>query len=389
MKIEQKQWTKATGWTPTTPELSLESAELVLVFGAIALLREPELVEPIRRFYPAAHILGCSTAGEICGPQVSDDSLVVTAIHFEHTQFRAAQVSLAETPDSFEAGESIAQKLLQPVHNTATGAEDKLAHVLLLSDGLKVNGSKFVSGMMKHMPAGITMTGGLAGGGSHLGETLVFRDNVPGPDTIAAVGLYGSRLKVGYGSLGGWDPFGPERLITKSKGNILYELDGQSALELYKRYLGEYAKGLPATGLFFPLSIRSHPGEPPVVRAFLAVDEKTQSLTFSGDIPEGAYARLMKGNFDRLIEGAACAARTSYQAIGSVAPDLAILISCVGRKLVLKQRIEEEVEAVRDILGGHTVMTGFYSHGEISPFAPGARCELHNQTMSITTLSEI
>ena len=389
MKIEQIQWTSAQGWMPAPPARPVTPAELALVFGAIGVLRKPELVAAIRRFYPAACILGCSTAGEICGPRVADDSLVVTAVHLEHTPFRSAQIDLAQTPDSFEAGEWIAQKLLPPVCDAGTGAEEKLAHVLVLCDGLKVNGGKFVSGMTKHLPPGITLTGGLAGGGSHLGETLVFRDNVPEPDSIAAVGFYGSRLKVGYGSMGGWDSFGPERLITKSRDNILYELDGRPALDLYRRYLGEQAKGLPATGLYFPLSIRAHPGEPPVVRAFLAVDEQAQSLSFSGDIPEGAYARLMKGNFNRLIEGAAIAARTSSQATGPVAPDLAILISCVGRKLVLKQRIEEEVEAVHQVLGGQTVMTGFYSHGEISPFAPGAKCELHNQTMSITTVSEI
>jgi hypothetical protein len=388
MKIEQRKWTEAPGWTPASPGNIAKSSQLVLVFGAAAVLRKPDLVAAIRKDYPAAHIFGCTTAGEICGTQVSDDSLVVTAVHFEQTQFRSAQVNLSQTPDSFQAGEWIAQKLPRSVRNATTGVEEKLAHVLVLSDGLKVNGSDLVSGVMKHLPEGITMTGGLAGDGTRLGETLVFRDNVPETDTIAALGLYGSRLKVGFGSLGGWDSFGPERLITKSKGNVLYEMDGHSALALYKRYLGEQAKGLPATGLFFPLSIRAKPGETPVVRSVLSVDETAQSLTFAGDVPEGAYARLMKANFDRLIDGATGAAQTSYRAIGSAAPDLAILISCVGRKLVLKQRIEEEVEAVRDILGARAVLTGFYSYGEISPFTPGAKCDLHNQTMTITALSE-
>ena len=111
-------------------------------------------------------------------------------------------------------------------------------------------------------------------------------------------------------------------------------------------------------------------------------------MTFAGDMPAGAYARLMKANFDRLIDGAAGAAKVSYEAVGSIAPDLALLISCVGRKMVLQQRIEEEVEGVRDVLGRHTVLTGFYSYGEISPFTPSARCELHNQTMTITTFAE-
>jgi hypothetical protein len=265
---------------------------------------------------------------------------------------------------------------------------EKLAHVLVLSEGLRVNGSELVCGLSKHLPEGITVTGGMAGDGARFGETCVIWDCIPESDSVAALGLYGSRLKIGFGSLGGWDPFGPERLVTRSRGNVLYELDGHSALGLYKKYLGEHAKGLPATGLLFPLSIRTKADETPVVRAILSVDEKEESVTFAGDVPEGSYARLMKANFDRLIDGANGAAKTCYQALGSNSPDLAILISCVGRKLVLKQRIEEEVEAVRDVLGEKAVLTGFYSYGEISPFTPGARCELHNQTMTITTLSE-
>jgi len=168
----------------------------------------------------------------------------------------------------------------------------------------------------------------------------------------------------------------------------LYELDGKSALELYKRYLGDHAKGLPATGLLFPLSLRTKEGEAGLVRTILSIDEEVQSMTFAGDVPEGAYARLMKANFDRLVDGAVGAAKVSYEAIGSSSPDLAILISCVGRKMVLRQRIEEEVEGVREVLGDRTILTGFYSYGEISPFTPGAKCALHNQTMTITTFSE-
>ncbi len=206
--------------------------------------------------------------------------------------------------------------------------------------------------------------------------------------SIAAVGLYGDRLRVGYASLGGWDPFGPERLITRSRGNVLYELDGRSALELYKTYLGPHARELPASGLLFPLSLRSESSLTPVVRTILSVNEEESSMTFAGDLPMGHYARLMRANFDRLIDGAVGAARTSYEAVGASSPDLALLVSCVGRKLVLGQRIEEEVEGVRDVLGDGTVLAGFYSYGEISPFTPTARCELHNQTMTITSLAE-
>jgi hypothetical protein len=388
MEIEQRKWTQSHGWAPKSAADFAKSSQLVLVFGATAALRRQELTAQIRRDYPAAHVFGCSTAGEICGTQVSDESLVVTAVRFDHTQLRSVQVDLGQDADSYRAGEAAARRMPASVLDETTGAEEKLAHVLVLSDGLKVNGSDFVAGMVKHLPEGVTVTGGLAGDGARFAETLVFRGDAAVSDCVAALGLYGSRLKVGFGSLGGWDSFGPERMITKSKGNVLYELDGQSALGLYKQYLGEHAKGLPATGLLFPLSIRSEAGETPVVRTILSVDEAAQSMTFAGDVPEGACARLMKANFDRLIDGATGAAKTSCVPLQAGMTELAILISCVGRKLVLKQRIEEEVEAVRDVLGQAATLAGFYSYGEISPFTPGARCELHNQTMTITALSE-
>jgi hypothetical protein len=387
MKTEQRSWTRTSGWTPAFCGPVAQSAQLVLVFGATAVLQDVQLMESIRTFYPVAHILGCSTAGEICGAEVSDDSLVATAIHFDHTQVRTAQVSLAANSDSREAGEFLAQALPHSVGAEPGGKEQELAHVLILSDGLSVNGSDLVRGLIKHFPKGVAVTGGLAGDGARFGETLVFKSDIPQKGAIAAVGLYGSRLKIGFGSLGGWDPFGPERLVTRSKGNVLFELDGRPALGLYKQYLGEHAKGLPATGLLFPLSVRVTPDETPLVRTILAVDEQQQSMTFAGDVPEGARARLTKATVDRLVDGAVGAARASYPA-GSVAPELAILISCVGRKLVLKQRVEDEVEGVRDILGRQAAMTGFYSYGEIAPFSLGERSELHNQTMTITTFAE-
>jgi hypothetical protein len=378
MKIEQKRWTEANGWEPGLSSSLGESAHLVLLFGSTSILKEEKCVDEIKMVYPRAHLLGCSTAGEICGTRVTDDSLIATAVHFKYTRVIGARIKISDTDYSFSAGEHLGRSL----------AKKGLAHVLVLSDGLKVNGSDLVKGITKHLPTEIAVTGGLSGDGERFSETLVLFDSRPETDTIAVLGFYGDRLKVGYGSLGGWDPFGPERLITRSKGNVLYELDGASALALYKKYLGDYAKGLPATGLLFPLSLRTEESDTRIVRTILSVNEKEQSMTFAGDVPEGAYARLMKANFDRLIDGAIGAAKTSYEAMGSSSPDLAILISCVGRKLILKQRIEEEVEGVREVLGDRTVLTGFYSYGEISPFTPSARCELHNQTMTITTFSE-
>ncbi len=380
MRIEQSRWIPCGGWEPFPPG-RLNSADLVLVFGGPEALKGPALRD-VAAAYPEAHRCGCSTAGDIFGTQVSDDSLVVTAVSFERTRIAGHSTRISGPEDSRAAGERLAGALEGALEG------DHLIHVFVLSDGLKVNGSKLVEGLASRLPKDVTVTGGLSGDGPRFKETLVISGGDPEPNTIAAVGFYGSGLRVGYASLGGWDPFGPERLITRSEGNVLYELDNRSALELYKTYLGPHASDLPASGLLFPLSLRTGEGDTPVVRTILSVDEDDRSMTFAGDVPTGSYARFMKANFDRLIDGAVGAARTSYEAVGSTSPDLALLVSCVGRKLVLGQRVEEEVEGVRDVLGERTVLAGFYSYGEISPFTPDARCELHNQTMTITTFSE-
>lgn len=384
MNTIQCKWTREYGWESALPTGGAHPAQLVLVFGAADVLRNAALMKQARAAFPHAIWLGASTAGEIAGTRVADESLVLTAITFERTPIQGACVALAEAGNSLEAGSRLAAAL--PRLSPDQGSP--LLHVFLVSDGLHVNGSELVRGLTEHLPANVTVTGGLAGDGARFNETLVWYADTAASSRVAAIGFYGDRLKIGCGSLGGWDSFGPERIITRAKGNVLYELDGHSALGLYKKYLGEKARGLPATGLLYPLSLRMKSGDTPVVRTILAVDEGEQSMTFAGDVPEGAYARLMKANFDRLIDGAVGAAKTGFTALGETSPQLAILISCVGRKLVLKQRIEEEVEGVRDVLGRGAVLAGFYSYGEISPFTPGAKCELHNQTMTITTLSE-
>ncbi|HEY7767337.1 FIST signal transduction protein, partial [Longimicrobium sp.] len=261
MDIEQTTWTAPDGWQPAAGQPLGAAAHLVLLFGSRELLQQARCWNEARARYPGARVVGCSTAGEIAGTRVLDDSVVATAVSFAHTQVRVGRVSLDAFGSSEEAGRALARSL-EPAG---------LVHVLVLSDGLHVNGTELVKGLSEQLPRGVAATGGLSGDGSRFERTLVGVDGDVAEGTVVAVGFYGPRLRVGYGSLGGWDPFGPERVITRSRGNVLYEMDGRSALELYKRYLGEHAAELPASGLLFPLSLRTPDGEAPVVRTILAV----------------------------------------------------------------------------------------------------------------------
>ena len=373
MRVEQVTWSEQDGWQAPA---AIGDAQLVLVFGDRSAFERPDFADAVAGQWPGATRVGCSTAGQILGTAVFDEGAVATAVRFDHTEVRMATAAVSAS-QSAAAGSALARQLAAP----------DLAHVLILSEGLDINGESLVRGIGEKLPPKVSVTGGLSADGEQFQQTRVLSDRVAQANSVAAIGLYGSRLKVGCGSVGGWDPFGPERQITRSEGNVLYELDGQSALALYKRYLGDHAADLPASGLLFPLLLRTPDVSAPVVRTILSVSEADQTLTFAGDVPAGGYVRLMKANFDRLIDGAVGAGRVSAEALGGPV-DLALLISCVGRRMVLRQRVEEEVEGVRDIVGPDAAIAGFYSYGEISPFTPQARCELHNQTMTVTTLSE-
>lgn len=382
MKIEQKKWSKENGWKTFSEGNFTESPELVLVFGGSGALKDQTLFDEIRSWYPEAHIVSASTAGEIIQTEVSDDSIVLSAIKFDKTTLQFAESSIANADESEEIGKKLAKSL----------PKENLTHVIIFSDGLFVNGTPLVKGLLSELPKDVSVTGGLAGDGSNFKETLVGLDKIAEPKKLVCIGFYGPDIKIGYGSLGGWDSFGIPRTITKSKGNKLYELDGSPALTLYKEYLGELAKDLPASGLLFPLNlnIKTDTGEEvQVARTILAVDEADQSMTFAGDMPEGVTARFMKANFDRIIDGASGAANMSIESLGENKVELALLVSCIGRKLILKDRVEEETEAVSEKIGKQAAIIGFYSYGEICPTAPTERqCQLHNQTMTITTFRE-
>jgi hypothetical protein len=378
MKTTQYKWTQGDGWRPTLPTIVTDRQGIVFAFGARSLLQEGKLVGELRDHFKAAPVIGCSTSGEIVGDEVVDDSLVATSVGFDHTRLRTASATIAEAKSSYSVGEELARQL-----NDAS-----LRHVFVLSDGLHVNGSDLARGLASGVSEGVSITGGLSGDSTNFAETWVISPDAAGPQRVVAVGLYGDHLRVGYASMGGWKPFGPLRTITRAAGNVLYELDGQSALDLYKTYLGDHAEQLPGSALLFPIVVTEAQGGEGVVRTVLSVSEQDKSMTFAGDIPQGGTAQFMKTNVDDLVDGATAAAEASLSGLGDAQPDLALLVSCVGRKLVMKQRIEEEVEAIRDVFGADTKIAGFYSYGELCPFEQGGECRLHNQTMTITAFAE-
>ncbi len=362
-------------------DTKIESKQvLVLIFSNAEPQQINQLIASVTQQIPHAIIAGCSTSGQISDGQLTDQSILVCVVQLEKSTLRKAVINSHSASASYESGQALAEQL----HN------EQLKYVLLISKGLNINGSQLAAGIRSKLSHPAVVTGGLAGDDDRFEKTwVVNQDNTCDANAITAVGIYGDEFRVSFSSKGGWEPIGPYRTITDSDENTLIALDGQPALEIYAKYLGKLADELPASGLLFPVAIfdqnnaNSHQ-----VRTILAVNQKKGSIEFAGDMPRGAQVRLMHASFDRLVDGAAHAG----QQLIDVAPaddqqSLCLLISCVGRRLVMGQRTEEEIEEVVNCLPELNTHVGFYSYGEITPSSFG-NCELHNQTMTLTLLWE-
>ena len=371
MQTSQIRWSEMGGWEH--PAGLFADADLVLVFADHIYFQTEACYTQLRGMFPQAHIVGCSSSGNVIGVTISDGDVVATAVKLERSSISIASVDLEPGMEARELGMLLMSKL----------SRAGLHHVFVLSDGQQVNGSELAQGLNQ---LGIPVTGGLAGDGTRFGETWVMADEPAKTGRITALGFYGG-VSVRSGCFAGWEEFGADRIVTKSVRNVVYEIDGEPALELYKKYLGELAKELPASGMRFPLSIQATKADKAVIRTLLAIDEATQSLTFAGDVTQGYQCKLMRANVDNLIISAGFAAEEA-QPVSQGATGLCLLVSCIGRRLVMGQLTEEELDIVQEKLGDNTSITGFYSYGELAPFSDVMQCQLHNQTMTLTTIYE-
>ena len=361
----------------TTDQFNSLNANLVIAFGERIFLEKTSPYQKLKGLYPNATIIICSTSGQISNINLVQNNLVATAIAFEKTKIKATEIDILLNPNIKILGEKIKEDLLS----------DDLKSILVFSEGSFINGTELINELILQTREAVPIFGGLAGDEYNFEKTIVGLNSDASPGKIVAIGFYGDNIHFGFASEGGWSDFGPEREVNYSEKNVLYKIGDRFALDLYKEYLGKYAEELPGSSLYFPLSMKENATSEPVVRTILSIDEEKKSMTFAGDIPIGSKVRLMKGNFDKLIDASYNAASLIHNN-QSNKPELALLVSCVGRKIVLGDRIEEEIEVVREVFGDNMLICGFYSYGEISPTLNKVACELHNQTMTITTIYE-
>ena len=377
MKIIQAQYTEANGWKYITDKKSLNNP-LIIIFGDRMLLENEAVLKNIKEEFPYEHIVYGSTAGEIIGKEVAEDSLSVTAIEFEKSSFVVKTENVFSHDHNAELlGAALYDKM----------PKENLKHMFVLSDGSYINGSALIRGLEEYIKDDVTITGGLCGDNSRFERTVVSYNEAPKEGEVVVIGFYGNDLEITYASFGGFQPFGPERIVTRAEGNIVYEIDDQPALELYKKYLGEKVGHQMVSRLAFPLNITQPGKDYAVVRTVIETERDDDAIVLAGDCAQGSKVQLMMASIHGIVEGAQEAAKFALQG-RKKHPELALLISCMGRKAIMGLRTDEEIEYITETIGSDTAITGFYSYAEMAPIHGKQECELHNQTMTLTLLSE-
>jgi hypothetical protein len=369
MDVQQVSWTSAAGWSDAIPAPDARES-LVLAFGASELIDAPAPFHDLIDVWGPDRVVGCSTPFATSGADTRV-ALMVSIIRFDRTRVVTAHADIQRAGGSRRAARRVGNLLSEP----------SLQCAVMLADGLLADGSQLSVGM-RDVTEGIALSGGLAADDNRFTNTWTLVNGLPRTGWVSAFGLVGEHIEMGFSSMSGWESFSQERVVTRSHGNVLYELNGRPAIEIYQNYLGHSVGGMADSALGFPLALRDLDGRM-TVRSLVGVNARDQGLRFAGDVAQGSTARLMCASSDDLIHNAQLAAKRAD--LGPA--QIALACSGTGRRRVLGERAEEEWAAVRSAFSPDTAVVGLSTMGELSP--GDGETELHNQSMSITTIREL
>jgi hypothetical protein len=358
------------------PLITVENVSLVLLFGNKSFLEDESIFLEISKSFPGAEIVGSSTTENIMDAKIYENSLCLTAIEFQSSYCKTLMGSL-KNKSTFDVARDLAINI----------EKENLKYVMVLSDGYSTNDSKLTDGLKSVFPENMLVTGGIGGNGFGGLKSIVRHNDKIGDDSIILIGFYGNNIIVSHGCEGGWEAFGPDRTITSSHKNTIYTLDDKPALDIYKKYLGKNSDELPLSGLLFPIALKVDGNIS--IRTVLNIDDEKGSITFASDVPEGSVVQLMMSNPNSIVDGSEISAEDAFSRLDeNINEGLIFIVSCIARKLVLKEYTSEELEVITDTFGHNFNYAGFYSYGEICPRHENEHSSLHNQTMTITTICE-
>jgi hypothetical protein len=366
-----------------------DTPDVLIIFGSTR-FDHRKLLEGIKSVAGQVPMVGGTTAGEISTSGFSTQSVVLMALSSKDLCFTTG-IGKNMSQDEAACGLSLIDDI-----RSKKSFED--AHSLILfPNGMGGDGAKLIQGLHSTLGSDFEIVGGYLGDDERFKYTYQYYDGKVYKDAIPGLLVSGKNsFRTGIGVRSGFESIGNRFYCTEAEGNVVKKFDGESALSLYKEFLGEErSQRLPGICLEYPFGLIDEKvsiagKEYFQLRCGLAVDHQEDSITLAASIPEGSAITLTTASRGDIINGAMLAAKQAKDCLKGAKPAAIFMFSCVGRKLVLGRRTQEEVLAVKEILGEEVPLIGFYTYGEIGPIDKMKRdlapTKFHNETVVLWVL---
>jgi hypothetical protein len=360
----------------------ISKPDLTIVFSSVRYANE-QLLKGIHSITGQTPLVGCTDAGGITKDGPNRRAVTVMLLQSDEVEF-VTGIGRGLGDNAMAAGRHLAQDLLRNSKSTKP-----MQVAMMFPDGLRGNGADVVRGMQEGIGAELPIVGGAAGDDFLFKTTYQFYNDQVLTDAVPGV-LFRGTMKIGVGVRHGWKPLGIPRVITKSKDNIVYEIDGQPAVTLYQEYFGKSAEDLKKEPLAqmaitYPMGMYVPDQEEYLIRDPITVNEDG-SIVCAAEMKEGSQVRLMMGSTNSAISAAQSAAEQAVKGLGGAVPKGAVIFNCIARDKMLGNRAPEEIKTISDALGKQVPIAGFYTYGEQAPVdgkGSSFSCHFHNETVVI------
>ena len=369
-----------------------EKIDLAIVFSSVD-FSCPALLRTVS-FYlrDGVPIIGCSGAAVISNQGIFTHGLVVMFLNFpEGVYFNTACVKDIKTKMPLNAGRELGEKLLYAFHDAPRVLS------LIFLDGLMQEGSNFIYGLQERLGKSFPLVGASASDNMRFFKTYQYFNQELLSDSAIGI-LWGGKLNFGLGIKHGWKPLGKPRTVTKSYGNIVYEIDGEPAVKIYEEYLARdisaLQKELKRISILYPVGIYLTGEDEYLLRNIISI-ESNGALHFQGNVDQGSTIRLMIGTKESCLAATREALAEARKGLSGSNIDFrkrkgfALVFDSVSRYNMLRRSAVKELEIIKEGLDNDTPIIGLYTYGEQAPLKAVSyqgRAYFHNQTITILTV---
>ncbi|WP_375280819.1 FIST signal transduction protein [Pseudooctadecabacter sp.] len=343
-------------------QLGGQPAKAAMVFAGIDMDLEV-LTRELAEALPGVPVAGCTTDGEVAGPEgFLEDSVVITLFASDAVDFTVGMGAGATGTPAQATADAV---------NMAKAASDKApALCIALPEGLGTNIHHLLNGLRDQLGEDFPIVGGAAGDQLRFQGTKQFMNQTIVNDAMVVLMMHGPVI-YSCGVATGYEPLGNRHTITKAEGATVYEIDDRPAADLYADYLQQ-------PSIFYPLAVYEEKRQSFVLSSPLNFDEETGAIQLVNPVENAARVQLATATRDEIVDAARTAVQSAYAGFPSNrTPDLALFFSCAGRRATLGTRTAEEYESIADIVGEDIPTSGFYTYGEIGPDQPQGRSVTH------------